>query len=187
MMETVQQRRGFPRAAICGAAALLFAAPWLAMQAGTDVQWSGFDFMIWGTMLIVAGAVADFALRAARRSTSALAGLIAIGAGFFTVWANLAVGIIGNENDPHNVPFLLVPAVALIGGFLGRLRARPMALVMVAAATMQLVAALLAISDGRVDQGSRANEIVIGTIIMPCLWLWAAALYRKAAAASPEA
>jgi hypothetical protein len=136
---------------------------------------------VWAAMLLVASTVADVALRKATNFVTLVAGLIAVAAGFFTVWANLAVGIIGNENDPHNLAFMAVPVFALVGGIVARLKPDRMTAAMVTAAVLQVAAALFAISDGRVDQGSRTAEIVLAAVIMPGLWLLSAGLYKKAA------
>jgi hypothetical protein len=182
MMEGVQQVEGrnLWRMLIWGGAAVLFVLPGIAMQLTNEVVWTASDFVVWGAMLLVASTAAEVALRKAANFTSLVAGMVAVAAGFFTVWANLAVGIIGNEADPHNVPFLLVPVVAIVGAFLAGLKPKGMVLAMIAVATFQLAAALFAISDGRVDQGSRQNEIIFATVIMPGLWLLSAGLYKKA-------
>lgn len=183
MMERVQQvgSRSVWRMLIWGGAVVLFILPAVAMRLTNEVVWTASDFAVWAAMLLVACAVADIALRKATSFVTLSAGLIAVGAGFFTVWVNLAVGIIGNEHDPHNLPFMAVPLVALIGGLIARLKPDRMALAMLVAAVAQLAAAIFAISDGRVDQGSRTAEIVFAALIIPALWLLSSGLYKKAA------
>ena len=183
MIEGVQQvgGRSLWRLLIWGGAAVLFVLPGLAMQLTNEVVWTASDFLVWAAMLLVACTVADVALRKASNFVTLAAGLIAVAAGFFTVWANLAVGIIGNEDDPHNLAFMAVPVVALIGGIVARLKPDRMTLAMLITAVVQVAAAVFAISDGRVDHGSRTAEIVLAAIIMPGLWLLSAGLYKKAA------
>ena len=182
-MERIQQVEGRNvwRMLIWGGAAVLFVLPGLAMQLTNEVVWTASDFVVWAAMLLVACTVADLALRKASNFLTLAAGLIAVAAGFFTIWANLAVGIIGNEDDPHNLAFMAVPVVALVGGFIARLKPDRMTIAMLVAATVQVAAAVFAISDGRVDHGSRTAEIVLATIIMPGLWLLSGGLYKKAA------
>ena len=182
-MERVQgvESRNLWRTLIWGGAAVLFILPGVAMRLTNEVVWTASDFVVWAAMLLVASTAAEVALQKAANFTALMAGMVAVAAGFFTVWANLAVGIIGNEADPHNVPFLLVPIVAIVGAFVAGLNPRKMVLAMIAVAAFQLVAALFAISDGRVDQGARLNEIVLATVFMPGLWLLSALLYKKAA------
>ena len=59
-------------------------------------------------------------------------------------WANLAVGIIGNEEDPANRLYWGVVAVALAGAVLARFRPRGMALALAATALAQTVVAVIA-------------------------------------------
>ena len=182
-MERVHEVEGrnLWRLLIWGGAAVLFALPWLAMQLTNEVVWTASDFAVWAAMLLVACTVADVALRKASNFITLAAGLVAVAAGFFTFWANLAVGIIGNESDPHNLAFMAVPVVALVGGIIARLKPDRMTIAMLVTAIVQIAAAVFAISDGRIDQGSRMAEIVLATIIMPGLWLLSAGLYKKAA------
>lgn len=181
-MEQVHEVEGrnLWRLLIWGGAAVLFVLPWIAMRLTNEVVWTASDFVVWAAMLLVACTVADVALRKASNFLTLAAGLIAVAAGFFTVWANLAVGIIGNENDPHNLVFMAVPVVALVGGVIARLKPDRMVVAMLVAAVVQVAAAVFAISDGRVDQGSRTAEIVLAAVIMPGLWLLSAGLYKKA-------
>ncbi len=182
-MDQVQrvEGRSLWRLLIWGGAVLLFALPWLAMQLTNEVVWTASDFVVWAAMLLVACTLADVALRKASNFLTLAAGLVAVATGFFTIWANLAVGIIGNEDDPHNLAFMAVPLVAIVVGTLARLKPDRMAAAMLITAVVQVAAAVFAISDGRVDQGSRVAEIVLATILMPGLWLLSAGLYKKAA------
>ena len=86
--------RGFPwRAALWGAAALLLALPWVAMQVTAEVRWNLGDFVVFGAMLAVAGGAMEGIARLApnRRSRGfACAGVVL---GFLLVWAQLAVGV----------------------------------------------------------------------------------------------
>jgi len=178
-MEGVQQVEGrnLRRMLIWGGAAVLFALPWMAMQLTSEVVWTASDFVAWAAMLLVASTVADVALRKATNFLTLAAGLIAVAAGFFTVWANLAVGIIGNENDPHNLAFMAVPVFALVGGIVARLKPNRMTVAMLVAAGVQLAAAVFAISDGRY----RNPDVILAALVMPGLWLLSAGLYKKAA------
>ena len=87
-----------------GAIALLL-APAVAMQFSAEVNWTPADFIVFGTMLAIAGGTVEIAARASRDQAYLIATVIAVGAGFLMVWANLAVGIIGSENNPANLIF----------------------------------------------------------------------------------
>lgn len=98
MTAQVQQPHGPRRAArwrlaLWSGAAGLLLLPWLAMQVTEEVNWSGFDFAVFGLMLLVAGGAFELAMRRARKRSHRIAAGIAIAAAFFLVWLEAAVGI----------------------------------------------------------------------------------------------
>ena len=107
---------------IRGAAACLLALPLVAMQFTREVQWTGIDFAVMGTLLAIAcGAYELGAWLSGDRIYRAAFGL-AVLTGFLLMWVTLAVGIIGAENDEANVLFLGVLATGAIGAVLARFR-----------------------------------------------------------------
>ncbi|HLO18980.1 MAG TPA: hypothetical protein VK192_00610, partial [Sphingomicrobium sp.] len=62
---------------------------------------------------------------------------IALAAAFLLVWINLAVGIIGNENNPLNLMFFGVIGAALVASIIARFKAAGMARAMTIAAAIQ--------------------------------------------------
>jgi hypothetical protein len=75
---------------------LLLLIPLTAMQFSTEVNWSLFDFLIMGVLLLPLG----FSIRFIRNKKSALkcpllmiVGVVIL---FFIIWAELAVGIFGS-------------------------------------------------------------------------------------------
>ena len=74
---------------------LLLLIPFLAMQFTDEVNWSLFDFMIMGILLLGTGLACEFAIRKAKNSTYQVILIAAILAAFFLIWAELAVGIFG--------------------------------------------------------------------------------------------
>jgi hypothetical protein len=91
---------GLWRIMVWGGAALLLLAPLVAMQFTEEVRWTGSDFAIFGVMLAVPLGGLELAVRATRSMAYRAAVAVALGASFLMTWANLAVGIIGNENNP---------------------------------------------------------------------------------------
>jgi hypothetical protein len=77
-----------------GAAALLL-APLIAMQFTREVNWTPFDFAIFGLMLVVACGLLELVVRLTTNRRYRLIAGVAIGGAFLLVWAQLAVGIIG--------------------------------------------------------------------------------------------
>jgi hypothetical protein len=164
------------RKAAWAAAAILWLLPLVAMQFSAEMRWDRTDFIVWGAMLVAAAGCFEFAARISRSKPYLVAVMIAVGAAFLMTWANLAVGIIGNENNPYNVIFFGVIAIAIIGALVARFRARGMMMAMLATAIAQTLAAALAyFLDGA--------YIFVLTACFVALWLASAWLFRSAARA----
>lgn len=161
------------RIAVWGGAALLLLLPLVAMQFTTEVAWTGFDFLLFGVMLAVLGGGIELAVRMSRHYAYRAAAGIALVTGFLLVWMNLAVGIIGNEENPANLMFAAVLAVGLVGALIVRFRAEGLARTMVAmAAAMMLVAVAAQIGGAFIWPLA---------VVFSGLWLASAWLFRKAA------
>jgi hypothetical protein len=88
-------------------------------------------------------------------------------------WINLAVGIIGNEDNPANMIYYAVLAVALGGAILARFKPEGLSRAMVAAALAQVLVFVAALAAGLGFTGPI-------TVFFIALWLTSAWLFRKA-------
>jgi len=70
-------------------------------------------------------------------------GAVALGVGLVTLWANAAVGIVGNEENDLNMWFNAVPLLALVGTIVARFHARGMALATTLAAIAQIIVGVI--------------------------------------------
>ena len=166
------------RAVVWGGAVFAWLVPVVAKLA-VGLPWTTFDFVLWGAMLLVAAGVCEIALRLSGRLAYRAGVIVAVGTGFLIVWSNLAVGIIGNENNPLNQIFFVVIAVAVVGAGVARFRAKGMAVAMAVTAAAQFGTGLVALMD---------EKIVFGIVTVFALgWLLAAALFREAARAETQA
>lgn len=156
-----------------GGAAALLAAPLVAMRFTREVNWTGFDFAVFAAMLAAPLAVLELTLRATKSWAYRAAVAVALGAAFVMTWANLAVGIVGDEHDPLNLMFFGVLAVGAIGAVIARFQARGMARVMVVMAILQVLAAVVALIGGHLT--------VLVTAVFLAAWLLSAWLFQKAA------
>lgn len=77
------------------AALSLLLIPLIAMQFTKEVNWSGFDFLAMGVMLLLAGTAIEWARRKFKGNLKLWLIIGAIIAVFLLVWAELAVGIFG--------------------------------------------------------------------------------------------
>ncbi|HVF38022.1 MAG TPA: hypothetical protein VNA29_08810 [Sphingomicrobium sp.] len=98
---------------------------------------------------------------------------IAVVAALMTIWVNLAVGMIGNEENPLNLMYGGVILVALVGALIARFKPEGMAGAMIAAAIAQVVVAVVAQLYGHFTWGL--------TIFFGGAWLLSAVLFRNAA------
>ncbi|KRA42458.1 hypothetical protein [Pseudoxanthomonas sp. Root630] len=166
-----------------GGAAALLLAPWVAMRFTSEVAWTGSDFAVFGAMLLAGCAAFELAARAARTPAYLGASVIALGAAFLLVWANLAVGIIGEPSHPLNLAFMAIPLAGVAGALLSHRRARGMARTLRVMAGLQIVAGGLALQTA--TQEPRA--FLLGfTAAYVAVWLLCAVLFRAAADTAPR-
>jgi len=174
--EKSSNRRGNPmRFAVWGTATFLLLLPLAAMQFTREVNWSGSDFAVMGFMLLTVCSTYEFAVWLSGNIAYRAAFGIALAASFVLVWLNLAVGIIGDENNPPNLMFGGVLAVGFIGAMIARFRPRGMSRALVATAFGQ---ALVGVIAAAANWGYEAAAV---GVFFCAMWLWSAALFRKAA------
>ncbi|WP_294300061.1 hypothetical protein [uncultured Sphingomonas sp.] len=168
-------------AAWTGAVALL-ALPFVAMQFTREVNWTAADFVVFGGMLLVASLAFDRLTRLAVGWPYRIGAAIGVFAGFFLVWVNLAVGIVGSEDNPANQLYALVIAAAVGGTFVSHARAKGMARTFALAAGIQAAIGVLALAMDW-GEGSRIypRDIVGATLVVTTLWLAAAGAFAIAA------
>jgi hypothetical protein len=103
------------RIVIWGTAAFLLLLPLIAMQFTNEVNWDDTDFVVFGAMLFGACGVYELAARMTPSFAYRAAVGVAVMAAFILIWMNLAVGIIGSEDNPANLMYGGVLAVAITG------------------------------------------------------------------------
>jgi hypothetical protein len=163
------------------AAALILVLPLVAMQFTDEVNWDRADFAF--AAILIAGTGIAFELAAARSSSGAYRAAVgvALAAAFLLVWINAAVGIIGSEDNPANLMYGAVLAVAIIGAAIARLKPQGMTLVLVATALAQLAVGVVALILGLGLPYSGPIEIMGLSGLFAGLWVMSAWLFRKAA------
>jgi hypothetical protein len=170
------------RMAVWSAAALMLLLPLFAMQITDEIKWDAADFAIFGAMLAAACGTFELAARMTGDTLYRAAVGVAVVGAFILVWINLAVGLIGSEDDPANLMYGGVLAVAIIGAFIARFRPHGMARALAATALAQALVGVIALAAGF---GSTApyfpEAIVFLTGFFAGLWLISAWLFRKAA------
>ncbi len=128
------------------AAAVLLSVPWFMMQVGDGWNWRPGSFVVFGAMLAGALGAYETAARISDSSAYRVAVGMAIVAAFALVWMNLAVGIIGSEDNPANLMYAGVLAVGCLGAIIARGRPGGMATALLATSLAQAVLALVALT-----------------------------------------
>ena len=165
-----------------GLAGLLLLLPLAAMQVDSGVTWDAADFLVFGTMLLMAGTTVELGTRLSGDGWVRAGVGVAAATGFLLVWVNLAVGILGDEGNPANLMFAGVLAIACIASVRARLRPAGMAQAMVMTAGAQLLVGAIGLAGGWAAPGwAGVRDVVMGTGLFVALWLLAASLFRKAA------
>lgn len=164
------------------AAAALLALPAIAMQFTDEVDWTTGDFAIATVILLMTGLAAEGGLRLARSWQHLIGFALAIFAAFFTVWSNLAVGIIGAEDAAINPRFFTLLAMAIVASILLRFRARAMATITGILAVSQLA---LGLAAQRIMPGHDVEWGVLA--LFAALWLAASISFHSVARAEARA
>ncbi len=81
--------------AIVLSVAFLLLIPLIAMQFTEEVNWTFFDFMVAGILLLGTGLLLELVMRKTRNIRYRLAFFAVILMALFLIWAELAVGIFG--------------------------------------------------------------------------------------------
>lgn len=162
------------RWAVWGGATALLLLPRVAMQFTTEVNWTGADFAVMGVMLGTVCVAFEVAVRVARSHAYVLGAGVAVVTGFLLAWINLAVGIVGHENNPANRVFFGVLLVATLGVVLSRLQPARLARAMAMTAVAQLAAAVATFFLAQA-------HVWVLTGVFAGLWLLSAQLFHHAA------
>lgn len=169
------------RVAGWSAAAALLALPAIAMQFTSEVDWTTGDFIFAGVLLLITGLAAEGGLRLARSRQHLIGFGFATFASFFTIWSNLAVGIIGSEDEAINAHFFTLLGVAIVASILLRFRPRPMSVITGVLAVSQVA---LGLAAQRAMPGHAVEWGILA--FFACLWLAASLSFRSVSQAKKK-
>lgn len=154
-------------------AAGLLALPAVAMQFTEEVDWSASDFVFAALMFGTVGGLLELAARASASLAYRVAVAAAVGCAFLQIWINLAVGIIGNEDNSANWTYFAVVFMAAAGAIVALGEPRGLKRAMLAAAGAQFIFSIIHAVDGT------PTAIIDAFFIL--IWLLAARLFARAA------
>ena len=181
MTENMGRRWSRWRMAGWATATAFLLLPWVAMKFTDEVNWDVFDFAVFGTMLLGVGIAYELAVRMTGSIAYRAAVGVAAAAAFLLIWVNLAVGIIGSEDNPANLMYGGVLAITVIGAVIGRFQPTGMARVLSATAAAQALVGIIALATGLGSTPSDGPQaVVFSTGFFAALWLLSACLFLKA-------
>ena len=154
--------------------------PLVAMQFTDEVNWSETDFIVAGALIGGTGLTFELAARTTANHAYRAAVGLALAAAFLLIWLNLAVGIIGTEDNPLNLMFGAVLATGIIGAVIVRLQPLEWHARCSRRRSLRLLVAVIAPTAG---SGSMAPIWPVSCLTgcFAALWLGSAWLFRKAA------
>lgn len=159
-----------------GGAAALLTVPLLARW-----PWTASDFLFAAAMLGTVGGIFELAVRMTPNPAYRAGVAVALGAAFLLVWINGAVGIIGDEDNPANLMYLGVIAIALAGAAAAAFRAPGMARAMFAAAGAQgLVTAITLLAGLGANEPPGMFGVLALNLFFVTPWLVSGALFLRA-------
>jgi hypothetical protein len=165
-----------------GTTGALLLLPLVAMQLTDEVKWTASDFVFAGALFGIVGGTFELAVRRSANAWFRGGVALALATAFLLVWINAALGIIGNEDNPANLMFVGVIAIALAGAIAARFRGAGMARAMLAAAVAQ---ALIGVTAFALRLGAAEPPFFPGVLILigffALMWLLSAWMFRKAA------
>ncbi|MEG4281348.1 hypothetical protein QUA62_28380 [Microcoleus sp. MON1_C1] len=164
--------------------AFILLMPLLAMLFTDQVAWDLIDFIVAGTLIFGTGLAYELVARKGGTMAYRVAVGIALATAFLLVWMNLAVGIIGSEDNPVNLMYFGVVAIGILGATIARLRPRGMARTLFATALAQALVPVIALIIKRPQVTSVEASIgVLGVLglnaFFVMMFMGSALLFRR--------
>lgn len=163
------------RLLLWGTVTTLLLLPLIAMQFTTEVNWTSSDFVVAGILLGGTALLIELGCRFSANLAGRAGWALLVLTCLLLIWINLAVGIIGSEDNPANLLYLVVLASVALGAVGGRFQAQAMSRVLYLTAALQLGVELV------IQFAGLGAAPVINAAFM-LLWLLAAGLLRNSGA-----
>jgi hypothetical protein len=170
------------RSVVGVALAAAFILAWMDLAVSTIEEPDGLAWMapIGFFAVPVIGAVIAYKQTKTHGTAYRAAVGVALAAAFLLAWVNLAVGVIGSEDNPANLMYVAVLAVGIIGAIIARFRPHGMARALFAMALAQGLVAVIALTFGLGLPWSPPVEILGVNGFFVALFVGSALLFRYA-------
>jgi len=164
-----------------GGAVALLAVPFFAMGFTSEVNWTASDFIFAGVLLAVIGGGFELALKMSSNLHYRLGAALALLGTLLTIWANLAVGIVGSNDNPANLWFFAALLLGILTSMVGRFSASGMSLASFATAVALWIAFSIAVVQPTDEPFVKHSVEFAGTSSFALLFMGSGALFRRAA------
>lgn len=162
-----------------GTAAILM-IPLISMQFTTEVIWTLSDYILAAVLIFGTGFTYLFVTTKSHTTAYNLAVGSALGTGFLLIWSNLAVGIIGSEDNVINLFYFGVIAIGIIGAMIVRFKAEGMVITLIVMALAQALIAVVATIGGYYQSPPSSVMQILGVnAFFVGLWIVSALLFRR--------
>ena len=165
------------------ATSAILVAPLVIMQFTNEVNWGIFDFIVMGILLFGAGLAYVLISRISESIAYRTAVGVAVVAGLLLIWINLAVGIIGSEDNSANLLYIGVLAIGIIGAGISRLQPLGMARTMFTTAFVQMLVPVIVFIIWRTSLEESPGIVgILGlNAFFAALFILSALLFRRVA------
>lgn len=168
------------------ATACLLLVPLVAMQFNDEMVWTSFDFVAAGALIFGAGLTYELVAKRTGNITYRVAVGLAVATALILVWLNLAVGIIGSEDNPANVMYVGVLVVGAVGAIIARFRPQGMARALFATAAAQLLVPVIAVIIWKPPVNAGVWGVFVLNGIFVALFASSALMFQRASATSTK-
>ncbi|RPD47127.1 hypothetical protein DNI29_13340 [Hymenobacter sediminis] len=168
---------------------LLLLIPLAAKLFVSGMLWTFGDFVAAGILLFGAGLTFVLISRMGDNTAYRLAAGVGVASGLLLLWANMAVGLVGSEDNPANFLYLGVLAVALVGAIMARFRPLGMSNAMFAASLTYIVVTAIALfiwtpTGAAAEPQVRLVNVLVANGAFAAIWAVSGWLFRRASANS---
>ena len=164
--------------------------PLFAMQFTNEVTWSVGDFIVAFILIAGTGIMYELAIKLASKQKNnivyQIAVCVALATAFFLVWLNLAVGLIGSENNPANLMYFGVLAIGRIGAVISRLESRRMSRTFYTTAIAQFLVPIIATNIWKPPIDLGLIQVFVLNLFFVMFWVISALLFKWASDISKE-
>lgn len=160
---------------------LLLLIPFTAQLITDEMNWTLSDFVLAGFLIFGTGLAYVLITRKADNLLYRVGWGLTLFTVLFMVWVNLAVGIIGSEDNPGNLMYFAVIVILLFGILASRFRSRGMSFALISAALAQAATIPYALlNEMQTLPGSSVSEIVLVNGLFITLFMISGILFWNA-------